>query len=138
LSGTLNLDKTVITVPDRLPGSLAALDVRHKNATPAVRAQQEALAPSTATGGGSGALTLDLTVNAGNQIFVTGRGLDAELGGSLRLTGSTAAPQAVGQFTLRRGRLSVLGRRLTCTRGAINIARSLVPNLDFAAETDVR
>src|SRR5690606_23300220 len=115
LSGTLNLDKTVITVPDRLPGSLAALDVRHKNATPAVRAQQEALAPSTATGGGSGALTLDLTVNAGNQIFVTGRGLDAELGGSLKLTGSTAAPEAVGEFTLRRGRLSVLGRRLTFT-----------------------
>ncbi|MDQ2703579.1 MAG: translocation/assembly module TamB [Pseudomonadota bacterium] len=137
LSGTLNLDKTVITVPDRLPGSLAALDVRHKNATPAVRAQQEALAPSTATGGGSGALTLDLTVNAGNQIFVTGRGLDAELGGSLRLTGSTAAPQAVGQFTLRRGRLSLLGRRLTFSRGTIDFAGSLVPNLDFAADSEV-
>jgi translocation and assembly module TamB len=73
LAGTINLGRTVITVPDRLPGSLAALDVRHKNATPAVRAQEEALAPSTATGGGSGALTLDLTINANNQIFVTGR-----------------------------------------------------------------
>lgn len=137
LAGTVNLEKTVITVPDRLPGSLAALDVRHKNATPAVRAQEEALAPSKATGGGSGALMLDLTVNADNQIFVTGRGLDAELGGSLKLTGSTAAPQAVGEFTLRRGRLSLLGRRLTFTRGTINFAGSLVPNLDFAADSDV-
>ncbi|RLP27167.1 translocation/assembly module TamB domain-containing protein [Mesorhizobium sp. YM1C-6-2] len=137
LSGTVDLEKTVITVPDRLPGSLAALDVRHKNETEAVRAQQEALAPSKATGGGSGALTLDLTVNANNQIFVTGRGLDAELGGSLKLTGSTAAPEAVGEFTLRRGRLSVLGRRLTFTRGTINFAGSLVPNLDFAADSDV-
>jgi translocation and assembly module TamB len=137
LSGTVNLGKTVITVPDRLPGSLAALDVRHKNATAAVRAQEQALAPPAAGGGGSGALTLDLTVNANNQIFVTGRGLDAELGGSLKLTGSTAAPQAVGQFTLRRGRLALLGRRLTFSRGTIDFAGSLVPNLDFAADSDV-
>ena len=138
LSGTVNLERTVITVPDRLPGSLASLDVTHKNAPAAVRAQERALAPPAATGGGSGALTLDLTVNASNQIFVTGRGLDAELGGSLRLTGSTAAPQAVGQFTLRRGRLSILGKRLTFTRGTINFAGSLVPNLDFAADSDSR
>ena len=137
LAGTVNLGRTVITVPDRLPSSLSALDVRHKNASPAVMAQEEALAPSTAAGGGSGALMLDLTINANNQIFVTGRGLDAELGGSLKLTGSTAAPQAVGEFTLRRGRLSLLGRRLTFTRGRINFAGSLVPNLDFAADSDV-
>ena len=37
LSGTINLAKTVITVPERLPGSLSALDVKHKNA-PARRA----------------------------------------------------------------------------------------------------
>lgn len=137
LSGTVTLDRTVITVPDRLPGSLAALDVRHKNAPAAVRAQAQALAPQSAAGGGSGALVLDLTVNAGNQIFVTGRGLDAELGGSLRLTGSTASPQAVGQFTLRRGRLSILGRRLTFTRGTVSFSGSLVPMLDFAADSDV-
>ncbi|MEW9804845.1 translocation/assembly module TamB domain-containing protein [Mesorhizobium sp. ZMM04-5] len=137
LSGTVNLEKTVITVPDRLPGSLAELDVKHKNAPAAVRTQAEALAPSGASGGGSGALILDLTVNSNNRIFVTGRGLDAELGGSLRLTGSTAAPQAIGQFTLRRGRLSILARRLTFTHGNINFAGSLVPNLDLAATSDV-
>ena len=136
LSGTVNLGRTVITVPDQLPGSLASLDVQHRNAPAAVKAQAQALAPAAAAGGGSGALTLDLTVNANNQIFVTGRGLDAELGGSVRLTGSTAEPQAVGQFTLRRGRLSILGRRLTFTRGTIDFAGSLVPNLDFAADTE--
>lgn len=138
LSGTVNLDRTVITVPDRLPSSLSELDVQHRNAPAAVRAQQQALAPAeAASGGGSGALSLDLTVNAGNQIFVTGRGLDAELGGSLRLTGSTASPEAVGQFTLRRGRLSLLGRRLTFTSGTISFSGSLVPTLDFVAESDV-
>ena len=71
LSGTVNLARTVITVPERLPGSLAALDVKHKNASAAVRAQQQALAPASQSSGGTGALTLDLTVNANNQIFVT-------------------------------------------------------------------
>ena len=135
LSGTVNLARTVITVPERLPGSLAALDVKHKNASAAVLAQQQALAPASQSSGGTGALTLDLTVNANNQIFVTGRGLDAELGGSLRLTGSTAAPRAAGQFTLRRGRLSILGRRLNFTRGTISFSGSLVPNLDLSADS---
>ncbi len=137
LAGTVSLDKTVITVPDRLPTSLAELDVTHKNATKAVLAQDRALNPPAASGGGSGALTLDLTINADNQIFVTGRGLDAELGGSLKLTGSTAEPQAIGDFTLRRGRLSILGRRLTFTRGTVGFAGSLVPTLDFAADSDI-
>ena len=40
LSGTVNLGKTVITVPEQLPGSLATLGVKHRNAPAAVRAQR--------------------------------------------------------------------------------------------------
>lgn len=134
LAGTVNLGRTVITIPERLPGSLATLDVQHKNAPQAVVSQQEAIRPAEA-GGGGGGLRLDVTVNAPQQIFVQGRGLDAELGGSLRLTGSSAAPQAVGQFTMRRGRLSLLGRRLNFTSGTLGFSGSLVPFLDLAAET---
>jgi translocation and assembly module TamB len=138
LSGTVVLERTVITIPDRLPGSLAELDVRHKNAPAAVVEQQRAMQPAQSAGGsGSGALLLDLTIDSNNQIFVTGRGLDAELGGKLKLAGSTAAPEAVGQFTMRRGRLSIVGRRLTFSRGTIDFAGSLVPNLDLAADSDV-
>ena len=36
LSGTVDLGRTVVTVPDRLPTSLAELDVKHKNAPAAV------------------------------------------------------------------------------------------------------
>ncbi|KAB2950321.1 MAG: translocation/assembly module TamB [Rhizobiaceae bacterium] len=134
LAGTVNLGRTVITIPERLPGSLATLDVQHKNASQAVVSQQEAIKPAEA-GGGGGGLLLDVTVNAPQQIFVQGRGLDTELGGSLRLTGSSAAPQAVGQFTMRRGRLSLLGRRLNFTSGTLGFSGSLLPYLDLAAET---
>nr|WP_184698008.1 translocation/assembly module TamB domain-containing protein [Aminobacter aganoensis] len=135
LSGTINLARTVISIPEKFPGALTAVDVKHKNAPKAVVAQQEAMRPPAKASGGSGALTLDVTVNAPNQIFVQGRGLDAELGGSLRLTGSSASPQAVGQFTLRRGRLSILGKRLNFTEGSVGFSGSLVPTINFAAET---
>ena len=78
---------------------------------------------------------LDLTLSAPNRIFVRGRGVDAELGGDLRLTGTSAAPVAVGAFELRRGRLSVVGQRLDFTRGRLAFAGDLAPDLDFLAET---
>ncbi|MEW6632374.1 MAG: translocation/assembly module TamB domain-containing protein [Pseudomonadota bacterium] len=137
ISGTINLARTVITVPEKLPGSLSALDVKHKNAPAAVRAQDKALRPATSSGkGNSGSgLTLDVTVNAPNQIFIQGRGVDAELGGSLKLTGPASAPQAVGTFTLQRGRLSILAKRLTFTDGTVGFSGSLVPDLNLTATT---
>ncbi|WP_027167605.1 translocation/assembly module TamB domain-containing protein [Mesorhizobium sp. WSM3224] len=137
IAGTVNLARTVITVPDKLPGSLSALDVKHRNAPASVRAQDKALRPATSSGssnGGSG-MTLDVTVNAPNQIFIQGRGVDAELGGSLKLTGQASAPQAVGTFTLQRGRLTILSKRLTFTEGTVGFQGSLVPYLNLTATT---
>jgi translocation and assembly module TamB len=136
ISGAINLAKTVITVPEKLPGSLSALDVKHKNAPAAVRAQDKALRPpTTGGGGGGGGLVLDVMVNAPNQIFIQGRGVDAELGGSLKLTGPASSPQAVGTFTLQRGRLSILAKRLTFTEGTVGFSGSLVPYLNLTATT---
>ncbi|RWM49106.1 translocation/assembly module TamB domain-containing protein [Mesorhizobium sp.] len=134
ISGTINLAKTVITVPEKLPGSLAELNVKHKNAPAAVRAQDKALRPAAASSGGGGSgLNLDVTVNAPSQIFIQGRGVDAELGGSLRLTGPASSPQAVGTFTLQRGRLTILAKRLTFTEGTVGFSGSLVPYLNLTA-----
>ncbi|RVD16868.1 translocation/assembly module TamB domain-containing protein, partial [Mesorhizobium sp. M4B.F.Ca.ET.017.02.2.1] len=137
VAGTINLAKTVITVPEKLPGSLAALNVKHKGAPAAVRAQDKALRPASASGssGGGGGLALDVTVNAPNQIFIQGRGVDAELGGSLKLTGPASSPHAVGTFTLQRGRLSILAKRLTFTEGTVGFSGSLVPYLNLTATT---
>jgi translocation and assembly module TamB len=135
LTGTIDLARTVITVPERLPGSLAALDVQHRNAPEAVRKQAQALRPASASGGGGSGLEIDITVNAPQRIFIQGRGLDAELGGSLRLVGPASSPQATGEFDLRRGRLALLGRRLTFTHGTLTFAGSLVPYLDLSAES---
>ena len=136
LSGVINLARTVITVPTKLPSSLSELDVRHKNAPAAVRRQDQALRPPAPSGGGSGGgMGLDLTVNAPHSIFVQGRGVDAELGGNIRLTGPAGSPQAVGSFALRRGRLEILGKRLNFTQGTLTFSGSTVPYLNLTAES---
>ena len=136
LSGTIRLDRTTLTVPDTLPEAVSKLGITHKNASGSVERQAERLTPDTGNGGSGGSgINLDVTVTAPSQIFVRGRGIDAEFGGSVRLTGASAAPVATGGFDLVRGRLSVLGKRLDFTRGRIGFAGSLTPDLGFAAST---
>jgi translocation and assembly module TamB len=66
---------------------------------------------------------------------VRGRGLDAQLGGNLKLTGTLAQPKPVGAFNLVRGRLNVLTSELDLTRANLTFAGDLSPELDFLATT---
>ena len=134
LSGTVNLGRTEIALADTPGGRASAVDVRHVNTpagfTPPTAAAKKTPARGAPTGGG---LTLDLTVNNNGGIFVRGFGLDAELGGSITMRGSTGDPHAVGAFRLVRGRLILLDRRFDIDRGTITFAGDLNPILDFAA-----
>ncbi|MDP2120464.1 MAG: translocation/assembly module TamB domain-containing protein [Hoeflea sp.] len=133
LAGRVVLDETTITVPDTLPSSIAQLDVTHENASAQVQSQAERLSGGSA-GGSSAGLGLDVEVQA-SRLFVRGRGMDVELGGSVRLGGRTGAPVAAGGFELRRGRLSILGQRLNFDSGTLGFAGSTVPILDLTAST---
>lgn len=140
LSGTVNIATANINIPESLPGALSPLAVRHVNAPKPVRAQvAELLAESGGSSGQQGTpsapIGLDVTLSAPSRVFVRGRGLDAELGGTLQLAGTTANPQALGGFTMRRGLLDILTRRLTFSRGSIGFTGSLTPSLDFLATT---
>ncbi|MGB3244857.1 MAG: translocation/assembly module TamB domain-containing protein [Sulfitobacter sp.] len=79
---------------------------------------------------------LDLRVNAPNRIFVRGRGLDAELGGGLTLTGTTNRVISSGRFELLRGRIDILGKRFTLREGSVQFQGDLVPYLRFVSVTD--
>ncbi|MDN3591312.1 translocation/assembly module TamB domain-containing protein [Methylobacterium adhaesivum] len=147
ISGRVDLVSVDVTVPDRLPASVKPLDgVRHVNTPPEVRVRLAARADRKAAVAAAGRrrgkaavpfdATLDVAVNAPNRIFVRGRGIDAELGGALRLTGSSRDPVATGEFEMRRGRLSVVGQRLDFTRGRLTFGGEIAqPDLDFLAET---
>ena len=139
LSGDINLGRTEITVPESFASEANLLTVEHLNPTSNVQNTLGRLSqatPSDGAGDKSGALRLRLNIYAPNQIFVRGRGLDAELGGRLGLTGSLDNIVPLGSFTLRRGRLSILGQRIDLEEGTITLAGDLDPLLDFLASTD--
>src|SRR5690606_13234675 len=139
ISGELNVDRAEIAVPDNFGGSAASLDVIHKNAPAGVR---ETLVRARANDGTPvpssrpSVLRLNVGINAPARIFVRGRGLDAELGGRVQLTGPVTDIQPVGGFTLIRGRLGILGQRITFDEGTVTLVGDLDPYLDFVARSD--
>ncbi len=137
LGGNLTLDRSAITIPEKLPASLTEIDVKHKNAPPKVRAQAKALGADQGGSGSSSTINLDLQVNAPSGIFVRGRGIDAELTGNLTIRGTAAVPVISGGFEMRRGRLEILTRRLDFTTGNISFGGGLVPVLDMKADSTV-
>ncbi len=136
VGGRLVVRALDVNIAERLPGGAETLNVRHVNtgsrwrSSATGRAAAQRAAPQRASGG----MPLDLTVSAPNNVFVRGMGLEAELGGDIRLSGTTAAPATIGAFEMRRGTFDILGRRLTFTRGKITFAGTPDPELDFVAE----
>jgi len=138
IGGRLNLEETNIRIPSGLAANSVSLpDLRHVNEPAAVRAtrQRAGMIAVETTGGERRPFGLNLLINAPSRIFVRGRGLDAELGGRLRLAGTTDAVEPVGVFQLIRGRLDILGKRLDLTEGLVNMQGALDPYIRFVAET---
>ncbi|MDO6963060.1 translocation/assembly module TamB domain-containing protein [Rhizobium alvei] len=140
LGGTINIARADITIPEKLPSSLAQIKVKHKNASPEIKEQARELAADRGSqdkGKESSGLVLDLKISAPRKIFVRGRGLDAELGGDVTITGSSAAPNVSGGFTMRRGRLAIAGKRLDFSSGTISFGGGMLPELNLVATSTV-
>lgn len=127
IAGTIDLLSTEIRIASTgLTGQEMIDGLRHVRDTAAVRetrrrAQIGTEADGGGASGGESAFGLNVLVSAPNQVFIRGRGLDAELGGTLRLSGTTANVIPSGGFALIRGRLDILGRRLDLTEASLQL-----------------
>lgn len=143
ISGQVQLGQVEIQVPSSAIGLLGELPVvRHLGAPQAVgqtltRAGLSLAGTDTAqsNGGAGPVFPLDLTISAPARVFIRGRGLDAEMGGQLRLTGTTAQVIPVGGFSLIRGRLDILQQRFELTEGSATMEGDFIPYLHLAART---
>ncbi|MEQ9259396.1 MAG: translocation/assembly module TamB domain-containing protein [Roseovarius sp.] len=140
IGGIVVLGPTELRVPSGPGGTPGAIPgLRHVAEPGAVRLTRQRAGLIEDNPGGrraaGPAFPLNLVIDAPNRIFVRGRGLDAELGGQLRLRGTTANVDASGTFELIRGRIDVLTKRLDLTEGRIDLRGALDPYLRFVAQT---
>lgn len=137
ISGTVTLGESEIRVPEAsLAGSAAIPDINFLGESSDQRLTRQfagLLGQASSGSGGSNTTGLDITVNAPGRIYLRGRGIDAEFGGSVRIFGTTANVIPTGQFNLLRGRLSMLGTRLDFTEGSATLQGSFDPFLRLAA-----
>lgn len=142
IAGRIALDETEIRIPSTGFGGASGLDgLRHLNEpapvhTTRARARMIPGEGGARSGGPRRPFPLDLVISAPDRIFIRGRGLDAELGGELRLAGTTANVVPSGAFNLIRGRLDILGKRLTLNEAQLQLEGDFVPYVRVLASTE--
>nr|WP_111301266.1 translocation/assembly module TamB domain-containing protein [Paracoccus saliphilus] len=151
VSGDIELGETEIRIPATgLGGARAIPDITHVGSQrPPVRATRaraglEGYPSQAASDAGlagppatppANPPRLDLTITAPNRVFIRGRGIDAELGGSFQIRGTPRDVVPIGNLELIRGRVDLLGNRFTLTEGLVELQGSLMPVIRLVAET---
>src|SRR4029077_5237726 len=127
-SGKIDLNRTVVGIPNALPPEVAVLDVRRPGQAPPTPPERKLV------------INLDLSMHAAREILVQGRGLNAELGGDLHIGGTSDSPLVTGGFDLIRGTFALASTQLTFTKGTVSfdgagLHHKIDPTLDFPAQT---
>jgi translocation and assembly module TamB len=138
VDGRITIESLDVTVPDRFSSISAPIPgTKHVNPTPTVAARLAQVANATAAKARAPLFDamLNLTISAPNRNFVRGRGIYAEVGGNLHVSGSARDPQVNGGFDLLRGSLTLLGKRLVFTQGQVRFHGDVIPELNLVAET---
>jgi translocation and assembly module TamB len=130
ITGSVHLNRTLIGIPNGLPLNVAVLDVRRRGKKTAVVPDKPLI------------IGLGVAVQAPQEILVQGRGLDAEMGGDLQISGTTDSPLVTGAFNLQRGTFSLATGRLNFSAGQVSfngagLKTKIDPTLDFTAQATI-
>jgi translocation and assembly module TamB len=128
VAGTIHVNRATIGIPNSLPPDVAVLDVRRRGRRAPAAIEKQLV------------IGIDVAIQAPQEILVQGRGLDAEMGGNIQLSGTTDEPLASGGFDLQRGSFTLAGNKLTFTQGRVSfdgagLRKQIDPTLDFTAQT---
>jgi translocation and assembly module TamB len=120
-SGKIDIAEMNITIPESFTSNIPELNIMRKK-------KEKTQSLSTA---------LAIKVNAPNQVFVRGWGLDAEFGGEIDITGDASAPQFNGTLSSKRGRFEEFGKRFALARADLRFQGEVPPSpyLDVEATT---
>jgi len=140
VAGRVDVANAHIRIPDKLPPTVVEVKVVEINhprriappgAVSSADAKAEGEAPPALVIG------LNIDVEAPNQIYVGGRGLDAELKASLKLRGTVDVPLLSGNVSLVKGEIGLLGQTFTLSRANVSFLGdgTFDPALDLEART---
>ncbi len=139
VGGKITVHNANIKIPDRVPVSVTALDVRSING-PARQsfAPKRTVKMQTAgvdTNTEPYQINLDLVVDAPNRIEISGRGLLCEVGGTLTVKGPAQNLNVTGQFNVIRGTYEFLDKSFALNDGGVRFNGGDVTNpaLDLKA-----
>lgn len=130
VGGNVRVLEANVQVPEKLPSTVVSLPVRYAGQPPPAPPPPQA-APTN--------VALNIAVDAPEQVFIRGRGLDVELGGSVHIGGTAANPQPSGGMHMRQGTFSLAGQTLTFSSGTISFNGAGIsnPSIDLVATTTV-
>jgi translocation and assembly module TamB len=127
IGGTVHVHRALIGIPNSLPPNVQVLNVIRPGQAPPAAVRHRLV------------IDLDISLDAPREILVQGRGLNAELGGEVRLHGTTQTPTVSGGFQLIRGTFSLASAQLNFTMGDVSfngagLRQRIDPTLDFTAQ----
>jgi translocation and assembly module TamB len=127
VAGTIHVNRAVIGIPNSLPPNVQVLNVIRPGQAPPAPAERRVV------------IGLNITLDAPRNIRVQGRGLNAELGGDVRIHGTTEQPAVSGSFSLIRGTFALASTQLNFTMGDVSFNGAglhgrIDPTLDFLAQ----
>jgi translocation and assembly module TamB len=129
VAGRIENEQTEIRLVSRLPPSVVTVNVVFEDQLHA----KEPAAATQAQQAGPSWIILDLTIVLPGQVFVRGRGLDSEWGGSVTITGTAASPQIHGSLEPVWGNFDFLGKRFNLEKGKIGIQGIQDVTIDLTA-----
>lgn len=123
LTGSLRADEGLVELPKRAGPTLSDDVVVVGKTLPPEKKQKPLLAQ------------VDVNVDLGKAFYLRGKGIDAQIGGDLRIyTVRDKLPAATGSIRVERGTYAAYGQRLTIERGILNFSGPLDnPGLNILA-----
>lgn len=126
LSGEIDFSELNIKVPDSFQSNIPEINVISKtDFEKSLKQQKRAFE-----------IMLNLGVGIDKRAFIRGKGLDAELGGKLQITGSHTQPIFHGKLQVLKGKYVFLNKKFIITKGNVQVDKEDV-YLDFRAESKV-
>ncbi len=133
-SGHLDLLKTEILIPSRIPKPLPDLQVVYTNVSTPI------LEPTSPPKTPPFPLHLSLSVEAPSDLFISGRGLESEWKGQFNVGGTLTAIEAKGKIELIKGKFTISDREFHLLDGTLTLSgeKNEIPYLNLAGSMQIK